>query len=168
VDLRGTLANARADLALSFAGVGELRNVVARFPLDPALSREFSADQRGNVAVDLKRVERAADGMPRVMEGTIELHDFQIVGAQAMALGSYRMTFDGTSGANGISPGRIKDLGGPYIVDATLTLTPPNAYAVVGYITGRTADAERIVRQITFGARPDASGRSEFRFEGTF
>ena len=46
--------------------------------------------------------------------------------------------------------------------------TPPNAYLVQGFITGRSAEAERLVREITLGAPPDASGRSAFSFEGTF
>ena len=54
--------------------------------------------------------------------------------------------------------GKLRDLGGPFVVDGTVTLTPPNAYLVQGFITGRTAEAERLVREITLGAMPDASG----------
>ncbi len=167
VDLRGTLINARADLDVNFAGVGELRNVSARFPLDPALSPQFPRDQRGNVIVELARLQVAAGGVPRLIEGKVELHDFRLVSPQPMALGSYALTFDGATQADGGTVGKVKDLGGPFMVDGTFTLTPPNAYSVIGHITGRSADAERIVRQITFGVPPDASGRSEFRFEGT-
>jgi len=166
-ELRGTLINARTDLDLSFAGAGELRNVTARFPLDPALSSQLPRDQRGNVVADLKRLEIAARGVPKLIEGNIELHDFRMVGAQAMALGSYALSFDGVTQPDGTSKGTLKDLGGPFGVEGTLTLTPPDAYTVVGLIVGRSADAERIVRQITFGVQPDVSGRSEFRFEGT-
>lgn len=167
VDLRGTLINARADLDLSFAGVGELRNVNARFPLDPALSPQFSRDQRGNVIAELARLQVTPGGLPGLIQGKLELHDYRMLSPQPMPLGSYALIFDGAAQANGGSIGKLKDLGGPFMVDGTFTLTPPDAYSVVGYITGRTADAERIVRQITFGAQPDASGRSEFRFEGT-
>jgi Type II secretion system (T2SS), protein N len=167
VDLRGTLINGRADLDVSFAGAGELRNVSARFPLDPALSPQFSRDQRGNVIVELERLQIAAGGVPQLIEGKLELHDFRMLSPQPMVLGSYAMTFDGVARPDGTTVGTVKDLGGPFKVDGTFTLTPPNAYSVVGFITGRSADAERIVRQITFGVPPDASGRSEFRFEGT-
>ena len=64
--------------------------------------------------------------------------------------------------------GQLRDLGGPYRVEGTVKLVPPNGYLVQGYITGRTADAERIVREITLGAVPDASGRSTFSFEGSW
>jgi hypothetical protein len=49
-----------------------------------------------------------------------------------------------------------------------VTLSAPSNYVVQGFITGRTANAERLVREITLGAPPDASGRSEFSFEGSF
>jgi hypothetical protein len=62
----------------------------------------------------------------------------------------------------------LRDLGGPFIVEGTLKLTPPNGYLVQGYITGRTAAAERVVREITLGAMPEASGRSPFSFEGSY
>src|SRR3954471_10670277 len=55
VDLRGALARARADVDVSFEGAGELRDISAEFPLDPAFLPQFPADRRGQVAVDLKR-----------------------------------------------------------------------------------------------------------------
>jgi hypothetical protein len=39
---------------------------------------------------------------------------------------------------------------------------------VDGFITGRTANAERLVREIAYGAPPDASGRTVLKFEGSF
>ena len=62
----------------------------------------------------------------------------------------------------------IKLLRLPFAVEATLTLTPPNGYLVQGFITGRSAEAERLVREITLGAPPDASGSSAFSFEGSY
>jgi hypothetical protein len=85
-----------------------------------------------------------------------------------MDLGSYQVSFDGTAAANGTVAGKVRDLGGPFIVDATLALNPERSYVVQGYITGRTAEAERTVREITLGAAPDTSGRSTFSFEGTY
>ena len=53
------------------------------------------------------------------------------------------------------------------MVSGTVTLSAPSSYLVQGFITGRTAKAERLVREITLGAPPDASGRSAFSFEGS-
>ena len=167
-EIRGNAVNGRADLDTSFAGVGELRNVNLRVVLDPALLPQVPRDQRGMVSADLKRLALAPGGAPRAIEGTIELRELRQVGAQPLDLGAYQVTFDGNAPADGALLGKLRDLGGPFIVDGTVKLTPPNTYVVQGYITGRTADAERTVREITLGATPDASGRSTFSFEGSY
>ena len=64
VDVRGSAFNARADLDLNLNGTGELRNVTARFPLDPAFVAQFPRDQRGNIVVDLEA--RGADRRTRI------------------------------------------------------------------------------------------------------
>jgi len=168
VDVRGAAINARADLDTNFSGVGELRSVALNVALDPALLPQVPPQQRGTLLAKLARLELGPGPAPRAIEGTIELRDFKQVGAQPMDLGSYQVTFDGSAPQDGGLVGKLKDLGGPYIVEGTVKLTPPNGYLVQGYITGRTAAAERIVREITLGATPDASGRSTFSFEGSY
>lgn len=166
-DVRGALAHARADLDVSVRGAGELRNVQAQFPLDPAFAPQFPADRRGQVAVDLKRAV-FADRALKQLEGTIELRDFREITPRLMEFGSYRATFDGLAQPDGRILGNVTDLGGPFRIEGTLVLTPPNGYSFQGYITGRTADAERLVREAIPYARPDASGRSELSLEGTY
>jgi hypothetical protein len=168
VDVGGGALSARAVLDLKFDGSGELRDLTARFPLDPSLSGQFPRDQRGSIVADLKRVVLGKGAAIGQLTGTLELHDFRQVGAHPLALGSYRLSFDGAAPTNGAVVGQVRDLGGPFAMEGTVTLSPPNAYLVQGYITGRTADAERLVREITLGAQPDASGRSAFSFEGTY
>ena len=168
VDVRGAAVNLRADLDTSFEGVGDLRNVNARLLMDPALMPQFPRNQSGTITANLEHLALAAGPAPRAIKGTIELRDFRQAGAQPMDLGSYQATFDGATAADGTVVGKIRDLGGPFMIEGTLTLTPPNSYLVQGFITGRTAQAERIVRQITLGATPEASGRSPFSFEGSY
>lgn len=166
-DVRGALAQAHADIDVSFKGTGELRDIQARFPLDPAFLPQFPADRRGQVVVDLKRAV-VADLAVRQLEGTIELRDFRELTPRPMELGSYRATFDGATQPDGSVKGQVNDLGGPFRIEGTLVLMPPNQYVFQGYITGRTADAERLVREAIPYARPDASGRSEISIEGTY
>ena len=168
VDIRGGALSAQADVATSLRGVGELRNVVARFPLDPAFIAELPPDKRGNVAIDLKRVVIGEARVLRQAEGTLDLNDLRQVGPRPLELGSYRLTFDGAAQTDGTVVGKLRDTGGPFAIDGTLTLTPPGTYLVSGFITGRTAQAESLVREISLGARPDASGRTTFSFEGSF
>jgi hypothetical protein len=166
-DMRGALAQAHANLDVSFAGAGELRDLEARFPLDPALLPQFPADQRGMISVDLERAVVAKHSVQQ-LEGTVELHDFRQVTPQPIEFGSYRVTFDGKPQPDGRVLGQVSDIGGPFRVEGTLTLTPPNKYEFQGFITGRTADAERFIRQEIPYARPDASGRTPFPIEGTY
>lgn len=168
VDLRGSAITLRADVDTSFKGVGELRNVDARLVMDPALLPQFPPNQRGVITAQLEKLELAEGPSPRAVKGVIELRDFRQLTPRPLDLGSYQAVFDGTVGENGAVVGQLRDLGGPFMVEGTLTLTPPNTYFVQGFITGRTADAEQLVRQITLGATPDASGRSAFSFEGSY
>jgi hypothetical protein len=167
VDVRGPLAQARADLDVSFKGAGELQNIRAQFPLDPAFLPQFPADRRGQISVDLKRAV-IADQSLKQLEGTIELRGFREIVPRLLELGSYRASFDGAARPDGAMLGRVSDTGGPFRIEGTLTLTPPDAYSFQGSITGRTADAERMIREAMPYARPDASGRSELSFEGTY
>ena len=168
VDVEGSAISVRADIDTSFSGVGELRNLKARLTLDPALLPQLPRDQRGTVNAELKRVVLAQGPAPRLLEGFVELRDLRQVNAQPAELGSYRVDFDGAAAPDGSVHGKLRDLGGPFAVEGSVTLTPPNNYLVQGFITGRSADAERTVRQISLGAQPDASGRSPFSFEGSY
>jgi hypothetical protein len=167
-ELRGTAVNLRSDFVTNFSGVGELRNLSARLVLDPAVLPQFPPEQRGTATAQFVRVELAEGPAPRALEGTVQLHDFRQVGVRPMELGSYQLTFEPGSTREGVAVGTLRDLGGPFAVNGTVTLTPPNAWLLQGYITGRTALAERIVREITLGAMPDASGRSAFSLEGSY
>lgn len=167
VDVRGALT-ARADLDLAFDGTGEVRNLRAQLSMDPTVFPQFPAQQRGRISASFERLLLGAGGMPREAQGTVELRDFRQVGLQPPELGSYGLTFDGTARADGTLVGQLRDLGGPFSLQGTLTLTPPNQYQGQGRIAGRSAEAENVVRLITFGAPPDASGHAPFTIEGSF
>lgn len=168
VDVRGGALTANSELDMRFDGSGELRNAQARFPMDPAFVPQFPRDQRGNINAQFSRLVLAKGGTPSLLEGSVELLDFKQVSPRPIELGSYRLTFDGAPRDDGSSVGALNDVGGPFAVDGTVTFTPPNTYVIQGFITGRTAQAESIVREITLGAPPDAAGRSSFQFENSF
>src|SRR5688572_26977281 len=167
VSVSGTALNARADLDIGLDGSGELRDVAATFPLDPAFIAKFPRNQRGTVVAEFSRIVLSSGPALDSLQGTLELQDFRQVGANPLELGSYELTFDGTPSTNGAVVGQLRDLGGPFMVKGTVTLSAPSSYLVQGFITGRTASAERLVREITLGAAPDASGASAFSFEGS-
>ncbi len=163
VDVRGSALNARADLDLKFNGTGELRNVTARFPLDPAFVAQFPRDQRGNIVADLKRVVLTDGPALAQLQGTIELHELRQVGANPLELGSYRRDLRRHDRRRmATSVGQLRDIGGPFAVEGHADLTPPNGYVVQGYITGRTRrggtpgarnHARRATRRVRVAAR---------------
>ena len=120
-------------------GVGELRNVSAHLTLDPALlpqlpprpTRHRHGQARtaragaGSRAARHRRHDRAA----RFSPGGCAAH-----GARLLP-GDIRRQRRRPDGA---LVGKLRDLGGPFAVDGTITLTPPNNYVVQGFITGRT------------------------------
>lgn len=168
VDVRGGALLARGNLDLGLNGAGEITDVDARFPLDPAFLKQFHRNQRGNVSAQFARVVLGAGGAPKLLQGAAELRDFRELNPPR-DLGSYRLTFDGSTQADGVSVGKLNDLGGAFAVDGTVTFTPPNNYVIHGFIQGRTAQAEAIVRnEISLGVPPDASGRNEFSIESSF
>ncbi|HET7809551.1 MAG TPA: type II secretion system protein N [Steroidobacteraceae bacterium] len=168
VDVRGATLALRADLDTDFDGVGELRKVTARIPLEPAVLPQLPPNQRGTVTADLPRVVLGAGPAPRLIQGFIEVRDLRQLGPQPLDLGSYRVDFDGVANDLGEVHGKLRDLGGPFLLEGTVNLQPPSSYIVQGMIAGRTSQAENIVREITLGAQPDTSGRSQFSFEGTY
>ncbi len=168
VNLSGGDLHARAELDVGFDGDGELRNVTASIPLDPALSPNLPPDQRGTVIVDLERVAFAAGNSLRELRGTVRLRELRQVGRYPLVLGSYSVRFDGPPQADGTIVGILSDDGGPYAVSGTVTLIPPGSYLVSGSMAGRSPEAEALVRQLTLGAPPDATGKRPFSFEGTY
>jgi hypothetical protein len=168
VALTGDTQRLTAELDLGRDGAGELRNVNGQVQMDPALLPQFPRNQRGTVIATFKRIDLASGGSPRLLDGTLQLRDFRQVGSRPLELGSYQLTFDGTAQPGRAITGQLRDLGGPFAVNGTVSLPAPRSYLVQGFITGRSAEAERLVREITLGAPPDGSGRSAFSFEGSY
>lgn len=168
VDLRGGLVTAHSRLDFALDGAGEFTGLEAQFPMDPALAPQFPRDQRGLIVARFARLVLDAGAQPRSLDGSLELHNFRQISPRALELGSYRVVFDGQPQPGAPSVGKLQDLGGPFGVQGNVTFTPPNSYVVQGFISGRTPEAQGIVREISLGAPPDASGRNEFSFENSF
>jgi hypothetical protein len=159
-------ASARSDLALDFGGTGELTNLQARVPLDPAIAAALPANYRGDVMLDFKRIG-IAKGRLTALKGTASARNLRQVGSRPMAFGNYDVTFDATAAADGSLTGNLTDRGGPLAVLGTIRITPEPGYEVNGTVTARADAAQSLKRQIEFLGLPDPSGARSFSVAGT-
>ena len=166
-----TLANeqlqASADLALRWSGDGEISALKARLPLDPQLVPGLPPNTRGTTIVDVAKLV-IAQGKLAELRGVIEARDLQDVGANAMSLGSYSLSFDGPVPDDGSLTGRLVDLVGPLAVGADLTVTAAPGYRIEGTVAVRPEAPDRLRRQLEILGPADAGGRRPFALEGTF
>ena len=123
--------------------------------LDGAVSARFD-----ELVIDGMRVDK--------VRGWLEARDLVQVGTERLALGSYRIEFDRPPAADGSITGKVRDLGGPLDMQATLTLTGAPGYLLQGTVLARPEASATLVRQISFLGSPDADGRRSFSQEASF
>jgi hypothetical protein len=166
------LANAGISLAGELgAGPGGRfsgRGVSADVTLGAAPLPGVPSNIRGRVHADLERVEFAGNAFTALL-GKVEVRGLeQLGGSGPLRLGNHEIVFDGPVDSAGRIHGRIRDLGGPLAVEATLTLTPAPGYLLEGTVAARADAAADLAQQITYLGQPDAAGRRPFAQEATF
>jgi hypothetical protein len=123
---------------------------------------------RGRVHADLARVEWQGKAFTALL-GRIEARNItQLGGAAPLALGSYELLFETPADTTGSIHGRIRDLGGPLDVTATMALTRAPGYLLEGSVAPRADAAPELLRQIGYLGAADAAGRRPFAQEATF
>lgn len=144
------------------------RDVRADLSLGAAPLPGIPGNIRGRVHAELERVDFGDKGFTALL-GKVEVHGLeQIGGAGPLRLGNHEVVFDEPVDSAGRIHGRIRDLGGPLSVEATITLTPAPGYLLEGNVAARTDAAPDLAQQITYLGRPDAAGRRPFAQEATF
>jgi general secretion pathway protein N len=161
----------RGDITLTTdleLGLGEritARNLVADFPLDPALIPGLPPSVSGRAHLDLA-LARIEHGIITQLQGRIEAHDLEERSGQDTLLGSYSITFP--AAASGEPTGQLRDLDGPLAVEGTLRLTREPGFDLEGLVAARAGAPQELVNNIRFLGSPDASGRRPFALAGTF
>lgn len=169
----GDVAVTRADaaiqssVALSFAGAGELTNLRARLPLDPATLPQLPAYLRGDVSLDFQKAV-IADAWPQELRGTISARELRRTDGAQFRLGSYDLVFDGAVQPDGSLLGQLQDRGGPLAVRGTLKLTREPGYEVSGLVSARAEAPPQLRQQLEFLGAPNAAGEREFSLAGMF
>jgi general secretion pathway protein N len=157
-------ANAAADVEAGLGGRVTARNVVADFPLDPALLSQMPANLHGQAHCELALVQ-VQRGVIRALQGRIEARNLEERSGNNTALGSYAVTFPGGSGD---PVGTLRDLEGPLALEGTLRLTPAPGFELEGVIAARRGAPPELVNNLRFLGSPDATGRRPFSLSGTF
>jgi hypothetical protein len=162
---RGTSV-ANATVSLSFSGDGEIENLKATVPIDPAVVPGVPNYLLGTVQADLATI--AIDQRKlKDLRGTIAVRDLRRTDGARFALGNYDVTFQNAPLADGSIEGKLVDRGGPLAVNGTIKLTPEPGYEVSGVVTARGEAPESLRRQLEFLGPADAAGARQFSLAGT-
>ena len=152
-----------ADVAVALTGAVTVTDLTGSIPLDlvhPAMQQEGI---NGDVAVSFPSLV-LRDGRASDIDGSVTIGRLIVPILSPTPLGSFRADFqslDGNVSAN------ITDTGGVLSVAAVLTVTPNQAYSLVGDVSARDNAPRSVTDQLRFLGSPDSNGQRAFRFEGT-
>jgi general secretion pathway protein N len=138
------------------------RNLQADLPLDRDVMSLLPRNLRtihGNAHVDITFAHLVKNIVTQ-LQGSIELHDLEDRDRDVTPLGSYALTFPGGSGD---PTGKLRDLGGPLVVEGTVRLTQDEpGFDMQGFVSARADAAPALVHQLQYLGSPDAQGRRQF------
>jgi hypothetical protein len=165
--LSGTLRLQRNDgqlggrFELRPTGRIEAYALVGDVPLDPALIPAFPANWRGRLQLDVPRLT-ARDRQIELLQGVVTVRDIVATGPRPEAFGSYELRMQDPPDAAGRLQGKLRDLDGPFSLDANLTLERGGIWDVKGQIGTRPGASPSMARQLEILGTPDAAGRHNF------
>ncbi|MEO7773714.1 MAG: type II secretion system protein N [Steroidobacteraceae bacterium] len=169
--LRGALSATarfqRADGQLSgrfelrMSGRIEANDLRGDLPLDPALITALPANWTGRLQLDIPRLTMH-DEQVELIQGVIRVRDIIANGPRPDAFGSYELRVRDPPDAAGRIHGRLRDLDGPYSLDADLALERGGIWDVKGTIAANAGASDSVRRQIEILGSPDAAGRRNF------
>lgn len=161
------LAEGRGRIERTLGGTWRARDL--SFRIDPAsrLLPQWPATLGGRLSGRIDALEWSGAGLPTSLRGRLEASDLVQNASTPLPLGSFELVFaDERPDAERLL-GRLKDLGGPLAVEATLTLLSAPGYRLEGAVAARAGAAPQLARQIEFLGPADAAGRRSFSLEGT-
>ncbi|HUN25356.1 MAG TPA: type II secretion system protein N [Steroidobacteraceae bacterium] len=163
IDLDGPDTRLSATVDLAPMGAGSAADVHATLPLDHRLLAQLPLSEHASLQANLTRLAWRGRRVTR-LSGQVELRGLTFPSGEP--LGDYQLSFPPATGGEPV--GRIADLGGPLSVEGTLRLTPQPGFAVQALVAARSGTPADIAQGLRFLGSPDAQGRREFSFEGTF
>jgi Type II secretion system (T2SS), protein N len=165
--LSGTARLQRSDGQLS--GRFELRldgridayELVGDLPLDPVLFPAVPANWRGRLQLNVPRLVAKGEQL-QLLQGIVTVRDIVATGTRPESFGSYELSLQDPPDADGRIQGKLRDLDGPFSLDAHLTLERGGIWDIKGQIGTRAGASPSVARQLEILGTPDAAGRRNF------
>lgn len=163
VALTWAQGDAAGRLELRRGGLLQLRDVSTRALLDRQLFGALPRGWRGRL--EATGVQLGMQGRTvQSLAGELQLHDLADGGGKA--LGSYRLAFPGATQAP--FAGQLQDLGGPFEVQANVSIGADRSWQLQGTVATRGLDAQAFGQQLELLGPADANGRRQLSAAGTF
>ena len=149
---------ARPDGTLSFT------RIEGRLPLAP-LAPDLAAGWTGWLEPDLLRIE-IRDRWPEAASGSLFIRDLTGGRGAATALGDFELVVGPGSVGTGSLSGRLRDLGGPLRLRATLELKRDRSWQLSGEVAPGPGASPTLFDGMAWLGPPDPAGRRSFTVEG--
>ena len=159
-----------SDLYTGIGGRIELRELSGELPIEAfaAFPSGLPKGWRGRLRGHVAELELNA-GLPTAARGTIEVLELIGPPPRSFPSGSYTVVLPHPSvqSAEGELDAQIEDTGGPFDVEARLTLGKDRSFLLEGMIASTGSVPDQIRQALELLGPPDASGRREFSVAGS-
>lgn len=115
----------------------------------------------GRLLLDMRQLSLDRTGLPRRIDGIAQLLDARL--PSGAPLGTLQAEFHTNSDA---ITGRLRDTGGPLLLDATLELTPDGRYRLSGELGARDNAEPSLHQTLNLLGQPAPGGRRQFNLTG--
>ena len=152
-----------ADIAISALGTVTLRNVAGTLSLQ-AFQNVFQLqgfDGQLNLQFDTLTI---SDGIPTQAQGSIVVSRLLAKNLSPIPIGDFRADF--STNENGIL-GIVEDQSGVLDIAGTLSVGRDRSYSLIGKVAATPDAPAGLQQQLRYLGSPDASGKRDFRIEGT-
>ena len=128
-----------------------------------SLALQAQLPLNGKVEVDLDEIRVGSDGLPRAVYGNVQLLNARTTLGRTFELGDFRteLTTDEQS-----IVGTIRDIGGPLILNGTLTLTPDGRYRFTAQTALRDVNNRELREALDLLGRPSQDGKWKIDIKG--
>jgi general secretion pathway protein N len=153
-----------SEIALGLGGKLALSNLTASFPLQMLAEPAGVAGLRGNLSVQIDRLELVA-GRPAALDGTADVAGLVVPMVSRTSLGGYHAEFFTQN--NGIVAS-IEDTDGVVDLAGSLQLNQDKSYSFVGQVVAKADTPASLKQRMEILPRTDRPGQHELRLDGSY